>query len=248
MLYSPLEQFEIIKMVPFIIRGFDLSITNSSMFLFIILLIFFLVVNVSSSKYTYIPSGIQIILSEFYMLIINIVEDNVGENAFRYFSFVFTLFLFILTANLVGMIPYSFTVTSHLIVTLTLSSAVFFGVTILGLYLHNIKFLGMFLPSGSPMMLVPLLVGIEIISYFARLLSLAIRLFANMLSGHSLLKILAGFAWTMISAGGIFYVLQILPVIVVILITGLELGVAFLQAYVFTVLACVYLNESINLH
>ena len=165
-----------------------------------------------------------------------------------YFPLIFVIFIFILTCNLLGMIPYSFTVTSHIIVTFFLSLSIFIGVTIIGFAHHGIHFFSFFLPAGAPVVLGPFLVVIELISYISRAFSLAIRLFANMMSGHSLLKILAGFAWTMLSVGGIFYVIHLVPLIIVFIITGLEIGIAMLQAYVFTVLTCIYLNDSINLH
>lgn len=146
------------------------------------------------------------------------------------------------------MIPYSFTVTSHIIVTFGLSLSIFIGVTIIGFYTHRIHFFSILLPSGTPLALSFFLVVIELISYIARAFSLAIRLFANLMSGHSLLKILAGFAWTMLSIGGIFYLLSLIPLIVVFAVTGLEVGIAMLQAYVFTILTCLYLNDAIHLH
>ena len=147
-----------------------------------------------------------------------------------------------------GMIPYSFTVTSHIVVTLGLASMAFLGINIIGIRIHGLHLLSLFLPAGAPLALAPLLVIIELVSYSFRVISLALRLFANMMSGHCLLKILAGFAWTMLSAGGILTILHLLPLIVIFAIVGLELCIAFLQAYVFTVLLCIYLNDAISLH
>jgi ATP synthase subunit 6 len=146
------------------------------------------------------------------------------------------------------MIPYSFTVTSHIAVTLALATMAFVGINVIGIKTHGFHMLSLFLPSGAPIALAPLLIAIEVVSYSFRVISLALRLFANMMSGHCLLKILAGFAWTMFSAGGILSVIHIMPLLVIFAIIGLELSIAFLQAYVFTVLLCIYLNDAISLH
>ena len=146
------------------------------------------------------------------------------------------------------MLPYAFTVTSHIIVTLIMALFIFIAVTIIGFFKHGVKYLSIFVPSGVPAVLLPLITIIEIISYLSRPVSLSVRLFANMMSGHCLLKILAGFAWTMLSAGGILSIIHVLPLIVIFAIVGLELSIAFLQAYVFTVLLCIYLNDAISLH
>lgn len=248
MSYSPLEQFQIVKLVELNINELDFSLTNSSLFSLLALSFIVVVFHYGIVNATYVPNKQQSLTELAYQFSLTLILENIGEKGMRYFSFVFSLFLFILACNLLGMIPYSFTVTSHIIVTFALSSAVFIGVTIIGFIVHKIHFFSLFLPAGSPLALSPLLIGIEIVSYTSRIFSLAIRLFANLMSGHSLLKILAGFGWTMFSIGGIFYLLQLVPVVVVIIITGLEIGIAFLQAYVFTVLTCVYINESINLH
>lgn len=248
MIYSPLEQFQIVNIIPLSILNNDISFTNSSLFLLLAFFLIFVFFFYSLSDSMYIPTKWQSMAELIYDFVLNIVIENVGNRGLRYFPFIFTLFLIILSCNLLGMIPYSFTVTSHIIITFCLSSAVFIGVTLIGLMTHKLHFFTLFLPSGSPLALAPLLLPIEIVSYISRIFSLAIRLFANLMSGHSLLKILAGFGWTMFSIGGIFYLLQFLPVVAVVLITGLEIAIAFLQAYVFTVLTCVYLNESIHLH
>ena len=146
------------------------------------------------------------------------------------------------------MIPYSFTVTSHIAVTLALATMAFVGINVIGIKTHGFHMLSLFLPSGAPIALAPLLIAIELVSYSFRVISLALRLFANMMSGHCLLKILAGFGWTMLSSGGVLSVIHIMPLLVIFAIIGLELSIAFLQAYVFTVLLCIYLNDAISLH
>ena len=178
-----------------------------------------------------------------------IVFRNVGYNTGQiYFSWLMFIFLVISTLNLMGMLPFAFTITSHIIVTFLISFILFVGLNIRAMLDKHVTFTGLFLPSGAPIVIVPFLILIELISYIARVFSLAIRLFANMMAGHSLVKILSGFAWTMLSLGGIMYIAQLAPFLIVFALTGLELGVAILQAYVFTILICIYLNDAINLH
>lgn len=248
LILSPLEQFQIISLIPIEIFYINLSFTNASLFMVLatILIINFFSNAVKNARI--IPRRKQAFAESIYEFVYNLVYENVGDKGNKYFPFMLTLFLFILVCNLLGMIPYSFTVTSHIIVTFFLSLSIFIGITIIGFIHHGIHFFSFFLPPGAPVALAPFLVVIEVISYISRAFSLAIRLFANMMSGHSLLKILAGFAWTMLSIGGIFYILHLVPLIIVFLITGLEIGIAMLQAYVFVVLTCIYLNDSINLH
>ncbi len=248
-MFSPLDQFEVYPVFPLfgIYCPFDRiwSITNSNLTLFII---FFLCFFFFSIKSYLIPRRYQFFLEQPVLFIKNLIESNVGSFFLNYTFFIFTLFLVILFSNLIGMIPYSFTVTSHLIFTLALSIICFFGINFIGLKKHGFEFFGLFLPSGAPLALAPLLVFIELLSYFARVFSLAIRLFANLMSGHTLLKILSEFAWTMLISLGFTSVLFVFPTFIILLITGLEIAIAFLQAYVFTILVCIYLNDAINLH
>jgi ATP synthase subunit 6 len=248
MIISPLEQFQIISILPIDIFNINLSFTNSSLVMLLAFVLIITLFNKAIQNNRIVPVRKQAVAESIYEFVYTLVYENIGKKGNRYFPFIFVLFIFILTCNLLGMIPYSFTVTSHIIVTFFLSLSIFIGVTIIGFKHHGIHFFSFFLPAGSPVVLAPFLVVIELISYTSRAFSLAIRLFANMMSGHSLLKILAGFSWSMLSIGGIFYVLQLVPLIVVFIITGLEIGIACLQAYVFTVLTCIYLNDSINLH
>lgn len=186
----------------------------------------------------------QSIMELFYHIIFGVVYENAGSKALRFFPLIFTTFIIILTCNVLGMIPYSFTVTSHLIVTFSAALAIFTGINILGISLHRKHFLSLFFPPGAPIALAPLLVLIEFVSYVFRVLSLSIRLFANLMSGHTLLKILASFSWGVVSLWGIF----LLPVTIIFIVTGLEMAIAFLQAYIFCVLLCIYLNDAFNLH
>ena len=169
------------------------------------------------------------------------VRDNVGDSGQKYFPFVFSLFMFVLACNLIGMIPYTFTVTSHIAVTFALSAVIFIGVTVLGFIKHGIHFLKFFVPSGIPIALMPLLVIVEVISYFTRPISLSVRLFANMMAGHTMIKVFAGFVVMMGFAG-------IAPLALIVAFTGLEILIAFLQAYVFAILTCIYLNDAIHMH
>ena len=173
------------------------------------------------------------------------IHENIGTEGMRYFPFIFSLFMFILFCNMLGMLPYSFTVTSHLIVTFALAATVFMLVTLVGFARHGIGFLKLFVPSGIPVVLMPLLVLIELISYLTRPVSLSVRLFGNMMAGHTMLKIFGGFVVGLSSAG--LAPLAIAPFVLMVAFTGLELLIAGLQAYVFTILTCIYLNEAIHM-
>jgi ATP synthase subunit 6 len=184
-----------------------------------------------------------------YDFVNGLVTEQLGGNeAQKYVGIVFTTWLYILIANLIGLIPFSFATTAQLVVAFGLSFSLFIGVTLIGLLKHGLSFLSFFLPSGAPIWLAPLLVVIELISYIFRPISLGVRLFANITAGHSLLAIIAGFAWSMATSGTLFVVMSVIPVVVIIAIYGLELAVAFLQAYVFAVLLSIYLKDAIELH
>jgi len=177
-----------------------------------------------------------------YTFIAKMINDTAGSGAKSFFPFVFTLFMFVLFCNMVGMLPYSFTVTSQIIVTFTLAAIIFIGATIIGFIKHGFKYLELFVPKGVPIILLPLIIVIEIISYLARPVSLSVRLFANMLAGHTMLKVFGGFVIGLGLLGGW------LPLGFTVALTGLEILIAFLQAYVFAVLTCIYLNDALNLH
>jgi ATP synthase subunit 6 len=249
MFHSPLEQFAILKIIPLSVGVIDLSFTNSSLLAVLSCTLAFVLYNFACAGAKLIPSAWQSVIEFIYEFIFfNVLSENVKKNGNYYFPMLFTIFSFLFFCNLLGMIPYSFTVTSHIVVTLGLATMAFFAINVVMVRTHGFHALSFFLPSGAPLALAPLLVMIELVSYSFRVVSLALRLFANMMSGHCLLKILAGFAWTMLSAGGALTVLHVLPLIVIFAIVGLELSIAFLQAYVFTVLLCIYLNDAISLH
>lgn len=238
---SPLEQFAIKRLVEINVGGIDASFTNSSAMMVIVVVLVTLFLTLSMRGHAMVPTRWQSIAELSYELIAKTVRDGVGLEGRKYFPFVFTLFMFILFCNLLGLIPYSFTVTSHIIVTFAFAGVIFVGVTILGLVRHGAKFFSLFLPAGVPIALAPLLVPIEIISYLSRPISLSVRLAANMMAGHTIIKVFAGF----VVALGVF---GVAPFVFLILLYALETMIAFLQAYVFAVLTCLYLNDSIHLH
>lgn len=245
---SPLEQFEIVTIFPISLLGLNLSLTNSSLFLLLSLLIITFFLTLSFFKISLVPTLWQSLKENLYEITSSMVQDNLGKKGEVYFPFIFTLHLLLLTCNLIGMVPYSFTVTSHIVFTFGLSLSIFIGINIIGIQTHGIKFFSLFLPRGVPLVIVPLLVTIEFVSYIIKVFTLSIRLFANMTSGHTLLKIIAGFAWTMLSTGGLLAFFHILPLSLLIALIGLELGIASLQAYVFTLLTCIYLNDVLDMH
>nr|YP_010620162.1 ATP synthase F1 subunit 6 [Herposiphonia versicolor]WAX04198.1 ATP synthase F1 subunit 6 [Herposiphonia versicolor] len=245
---SPLEQFEIINLIPIYFYSFNLSFTNASLSLFLVMCITFFWLSLSFFKVKLIPNYWQLIHEELYFLTSNIVSENLNSKGEIYFPFIFTLHLFLLFSNLVGMVPYSFTVTSHIAFTFGLSLSIFIGINIIGLKTHGLNFFSLFLPRNVPLIIVPLLISIEFLSYIVKVFTLAIRLFANMTSGHTLLKIIAGFAWTMLISGGLFSFLHLIPLGLLFILIGLELAIAILQAYVFTLLTCIYLNDVLDLH
>jgi ATP synthase subunit 6 len=250
MTHSPLEQFDIISYIPLYLPGsVDISFTNSSLYLFLACAIMFFIFNVTLKAAMLVPNRWQTLLEKLYEFVYDLINQNIGSEGEKYFPFIFFLFTFLLFCNVLGMIPYSFTVTSHIILTFFLSLSIFLGVTFLGLYKHGLHFFSFFVPPGAPVALLPMLVVIEVISYIARAFSLGIRLFANMMSGHTLVKILAGFSFQMFSAGtALMAFLAFVPLLVVVIVTGLEIVIAMLQAYVFTVLTCIYIHDAIHLH
>ena len=238
---DPIHQFEIKELIPLEIFETNISYTNSSLFMSLAIIFVTLLLLISIKNKSLIPSRLQSISEIFYEFISNMVSDNIGDKGRKFFPLIFTLFTFLLFGNMLGMLPYSFTFTSHIIVTFVLAMFIFLLVTLLGIFIHGFKFFGLFVPKGVPMIMLPLMIPIEIISYLSRPISLSVRLFANMMAGHTMLKIFAGFIVPL----GIF---GIAPLMVDVALTALEVLIAFLQAYVFTILTCLYLNEAINLH
>jgi F-type H+-transporting ATPase subunit a len=244
---SPLSQFEIKTIVPLEILGYDISFTNSSLAMLVTVLLIILFLSLGLKNSSIIPSKGQSLVELSYEFIADMIGDNIGKEGMKYLSFIFSLFMFILLGNLLGMLPYSFTWTSHIIVTFAISFFIFILVTFIAIAKHGLlKFLGFFAPSGVPKAMLILLVPIEVISYLSRPVSLSVRLFANMMAGHTLLKVIGGFVFVL--GANSFIVGGALPVAFLVALTGLEIVIAFLQAYVFAILTCLYINDAIHLH
>ncbi|PKU23761.1 F0F1 ATP synthase subunit A [Telmatospirillum siberiense] len=238
---NPVEQFKIQPLVPLEVGGVNLSFTNSALFMVVSIVLVTAFLTLSVRGRALVPGRWQSLAEIFYEFVANMIRDNVGSEGRKYFPFIFSLFMFVLFGNLLGMIPYTFTYTSHIIVTFGLAVVVFVGVTIIGFARHGFGYLRMFFPHGAPLATAVILVPIELISYCSRPFSLAIRLFANMTVGHIILKVMAGF----VVALGVF---GIVPMAFLGGVTILEFGIAVLQAYVFAILSCIYLHDAIHMH
>ncbi|TVR97742.1 MAG: F0F1 ATP synthase subunit A [Rhodospirillales bacterium] len=238
---NPLDQFVIKTIVPITVGDVDASFTNSSLFMVIAVAAVTVFLTRTVRDRQLVPGRWQSIAELMYQFVGNMVRDNVGSSGKPYFPFIFSLFMFILMGNLLGMIPYSFTFTSHIAVTLGMALMVFIGTTVVAFAKHGVKFFGFFLPHGTPWYIAPVLVPIEVLSYFTRPVSLSLRLFANLTAGHTLLKVFAGFIFAMGLAG-------VVPLAASVALTGLEFLLAILQAYVFAVLSCIYLHDALHMH
>tara|TARA_B100002003_G_scaffold58442_1_gene53931 strand:+ start:2292 stop:3002 length:711 start_codon:yes stop_codon:yes gene_type:complete len=236
-----MEQFEIKTWIPIQIGDFNASFTNSSAFMILAVIAATALMVFAVRPRAGVPGRWQLLAELCYQFIAKMVSDNIGKEGRPYFPFIFTIFVFVLFGNFIGMLPYSFTFTSHIAVTLTMALVIFVLVTVIAFIKHGFHFFSFFLPAGVPIVLSPLMIAIEVISYFTRPLSLSIRLFANMMAGHTLLKVVGGFVVPL----GIF---GVVPVAGLVAVTGLEFLIAFLQAYIFTILTCIYINDAIHLH
>ena len=240
--HSPLAQFAIEPLAPIHIGGLDASFTNSALSMVIAVAAITALMLLGTRKQAIVPGRWQSLCEGMYDFVSGLLKENVGNEGRRFFPFIFSLFMFILFCNLLGLLPYAFTVTSHIIVTAAMALFVFIGVTIVGIILHGFRFFTYFVPKGAPMWLMPLMIPIEVLSYFIRPLSLSVRLFANMVAGHVMLAVIGGFVFALgIWAGWV-------PLAFVTVLFGLELLIACLQAYVFTILTCIYLHDAIHLH
>ena len=239
---NPLEQFQVKTLVPIQLGEINASLTNAGLFMVITVTAITLFLTIGMRHRALVPGRWQSMAELSYEFIAGMIRDNVGSEGRKYFPFIFSLFMFILFANLIGLIPFSFTFTSHIAVTFAMAMFVFLGVTIIALARHGLHFFSFFLPSGVPMVMAPVLIPIEVLSYLSRPISLSIRLFANMMAGHTMMKVFAGFIVPLGIFGGWA------PLGVDVALTAFEFLVAFLQAYVFTVLTCLYLNDAIHLH
>jgi F-type H+-transporting ATPase subunit a len=242
---DPIHQFELHRIVPIKIFGWDVSFTNSSLFMLasVVLITAFFMLSMRSRSL--VPGRLQSMAEVTHEFVADMLRESTGSAGMKYFPFVFTIFMFIFTCNMLGMIPGFFTVTSHIIVTAALAALVFLTVLIVGFAKNGIRFLKLFVPEGVPIAILPLVVLIEVISFLSRPISHCVRLFANMLAGHITLKVFGGFV-VMLLGAGTFAVLSPLPLLMAIALTALEVLVAFLQAYVFTMLTCMYLNDALH--
>lgn len=251
-IFSPLDQFEIRNLISLqgpILNDINLSVTNISLYLFISVIVAFSMTILANNNEKIISNKWSVSQETLYATVYSIVVNQIDSKKGQiYFPFMYVLFIFILINNLIGMVPYSFASTSHFILTFSLSFTIVLGATIVGFSIHGLKFFSLFVPAGCPLGLLPLLVLIEFISYLARNVSLGLRLAANILSGHMLLNILSGFTFNIMNSGIIFFFLGLLPLIFIIAFSGLEFGIAFIQAQVFVVLSCSYIKDSILLH
>ncbi|MFA5592051.1 MAG: F0F1 ATP synthase subunit A [Micavibrio sp.] len=244
---NPIHQFEIQPLVPLTVGGIDISFTNSALWMTIALVVSVSLLSFAMRKKALIPTRGQLMAEGLYKFIGGLVRENVGEKGMGYFPFIFTLFMVVLLGNLLGMIPGSFTYTSHVAVTGMLALIVFLIVTVMGFVRHGLRFLQLFCPPGVPLWIAPLIIPIEIISFLSRPLTLSLRLFINMLAGHLMVKVIAGFSVMMVGAGLAGMLGSLGPMLFNVLLIGFEIFVAFVQAYVFALLSCIYLRDTVEL-
>jgi F-type H+-transporting ATPase subunit a len=243
---DPIHQFDIHTLVPIKLFGWDVSFTNSSFYMLASVLLIAGFYMVSMRARSLVPTRIQSVAEISHEFVAGMLRDSAGQSGMKYFPFVFSLFMFIFAANMLGMIPGAFTVTSHIVVTAALAALVFFTVLVVGFAKNGLHFLKLFVPSGVPIYILPLVTLIEVISFLSRPISHSVRLFANMLAGHITLKVFGGFVVMLLGAGGTVSWLAPLPLAMAVALTALEFLVAFLQAYVFTMLTCMYLNDALH--
>ena len=246
---DPLHQFNIYTLIPIDISGGNVSFTNSAFYMLLSAVLGMLLIVGGMRKRALVPDRLQSVAEVAYEFIAGMVNSNAGLEGRPFIPFVFALFMFLLLGNLIGMVPYTFTFTSHLIVTGSLALVVFVMVTLLGFIKHGLHFFNKFVPKGVPGVLMPLMIPLEIISYFIRPVSLSVRLFANIMAGHTMLKVFAGFIVMMAGAMGfVGYLLGMLPLALVVVLIGFEFFVAFIQAYVFALLTVIYIQDSLEMH
>ncbi len=245
---DPIHQFVITPIIPFEVSGMDLSFTNSSLWMVIGAVTSSLFLMLAIQKQALIPGRLQAFSEMLYEFVAGMVRENVGSHGRQYFPLIFTVFIIVLMGNVLGLIPYSFTYTSHIIVTGVLALMIFLLVTAMGFFNHGLKFLTLFTPPGVPLVMQFLIVPIEILSFMIRPATLSLRLFANMMAGHLMLKVFAGFSTMMLGLGGIGLIAGLIPMFFNVALYSLELLVAVLQAYIFAILSCIYLKDTVDLH
>ncbi len=244
---DPVQQFEIVKLFPVAkIGGQEIAFTNSAAFMVLAVVGITGFLLTSTARRAVVPGRMQSLAELSYEFVASTIGSTTGKEGMRFFPFVFSLFMFVLVANLVGLVPYTFTVTSHIIITVALAMSVFLTVVVYGVWKHGLHFFGLFVPKGIPIFILPLIVFIEVLSFISRPISHSVRLFANMLAGHITLKVFASFITLLGGLGAVGIASAVLPLAMVIGLTALELLVAFLQAYVFTILTCIYLNDALH--
>lgn len=242
---DPIHQFVIQDIVPLHIAGVDVSFTNSALWMVIAAAVSTITLTMAMRSKALVPGRLQVFAESIYEFVANMVRENAGHNAREYFPFIFTIFMVVLMGNMLGMVPYSFTYTSHLAVTAGMAVFIFIFVTILGFVKHGTHFLHLFSPPGVPMALKPLVIMLEVVSYATRPLTLSMRLFANMMAGHLVLKVFAGFCVSLMS---LTIVASVLPLAFNVIMIAFEFLIAFLQAYVFAILTCIYFRDAIEMH
>ncbi|HEY8189497.1 MAG TPA: F0F1 ATP synthase subunit A [Micavibrio sp.] len=244
---DPLHQFVVEPIIPIHVGGIDLSFTNSALWMAIGVVVSTMFLTMSMKRSALVPSRAQVMSEMLYEFVANMIRENIGPAGRQYFPLIFTLFMVVLMGNLLGLIPYSFTYTSQLIVTGALALMIFLMVMVLGVIRHGLHFFSIFLPPGVPLWLMPLVLPLEIVSFLIRPITLSVRLFANMMAGHLMLKVFAGFSVAMISAGALGWMGAAFPMLFNTVLTGFELMIALIHAYVFSVLSCLYLKDTVEL-
>jgi len=242
-----MHQFQISPLVPIEVGGIDISFTNSSLWVMIGAVLSLVIMGLAAGRRSIVPGRIQLIGEEIYGFVEGLITDNIGQKGKEYFPLVFTVFMVVAMGNMLGMVPYSFTYTSHLAVTASMALMIFAIVMVAGVIRHGLHFFSLFVPSDVPMWMMPLVVAIEVVSFISRPVTLSVRLFANMVAGHVLMKVIAGFAIMFASLGGVAWLGALLPVAFNVIMIGFEFFIAFIQAYVFAVLTCIYLKDTIEI-
>lgn len=244
---NPLHQFEIHSYMDIPVGGLNLAFTNSSLWMVIAVAVSIIGLSIATAPRALVPGRFQAFSEMMYEFIASMIRENIGPHGRQYFPLVFSVFVMVFMGNALGMIPYSFTFTSHIVVTAALALLIFLMVCALGIARHGAHFFSLFLPPGVPLAMTPLIVPIEVISFMIRPVTLSVRLFANMMAGHILMKVIAGFAVAFLAMGATGMALGILPTLFNVVLIGFELLIAFLQAYVFTILTCIYLKDTVEL-
>ena len=244
---NPIKQFEIQPLVPLHVGNLDISYTNSALWMTIAVVVSTVLFSVAMRKRALVPGRMQAFAEMIYEFVASMIRENIGSKGRQYFPLIFTLFMIVLLGNMLGMLPYSFTYTSHIIVTAALAFFIFLVVMVIGIFKHGTHFFSLFIPPGVPWWLMPLIVPIEIMSFMIRPVTLSVRLFANMIAGHIMLKVFAGFSVGMFAAGGALTLAGIGPMLFNSVLIGFEFLIAFLQAYVFAILSCIYLKDTVEI-